>query len=119
MRLRLAAWTLVLALTACGGTSPGEATPETRPPWLLDLIAAQEAQPVANPPALISRQEYSAGVYYYLPPRCCDVFSELYDAEGTLVCHPDGGLTGRGSGNCPQLGTLVREEIVWRDTRRP
>ena len=99
-------------LAGCGttGTDP-------HPPWLLDLIARQEAEPVANPPAYIARREYAAGVYYFLPSRCCDIYSDLYDAEGALVCHPDGGITGDGSGDCPALGEPLREEIVWRDTR--
>ena len=118
-------WALALVLafahTACGGTDPeGATTPtDTRPPWLLELIARQESGPVANPPAFIARREYSAGVYYFLPSRCCDIYSELYDDRGTLVCHPDGGITGGGDGRCPSLGELVSEEIVWRDTRTP
>lgn len=117
MKRRLVLQLLVLSLAACGGPSPGETTPEIRPPWLIELIARQESEPVANPPAFIARQEYAAGVYYFLPSRCCDVFSDLYDAAGALVCHPDGGITGGGSGDCPSLGALVREEIIWRDTR--
>ena len=99
-------------LGACGGTAP-----EANPPWLLRLIEAQMAEPVANPPAYLARQKYEAGVFYYLPPRCCDIWSELYDTQGALVCHPDGGITGGGDGNCPELGALLSEEIVWRDPR--
>lgn len=98
--------------TACGATTPG-----VSPPWLLRLIEEQMSQPVANPPAYLARREYEAGVFYYLPPRCCDVWSELYDTEGALVCHPDGGITGGGDGQCPELGELLSEEIVWRDPR--
>jgi hypothetical protein len=97
---------------ACGGTPP-----EGNAPWLLRLIEAQMAEPVANPPAYIARQEYEAGVFYYLPPRCCDIWSDLYDSQGALVCHPDGGITGGGDGICPPVGNLLREEIVWRDPR--
>ncbi|MEQ1855505.1 MAG: hypothetical protein ABL963_03490 [Longimicrobiales bacterium] len=105
---------LLVALVGCGTTAT-----DTRPEWLLQFIARQEAEPVANPPAFIARREYAAGVYYFLPSRCCDVFSDLYDSEGALVCHPDGGITGNGSGDCPDLGAVIREEIVWRDTRTP
>jgi hypothetical protein len=101
-----------VCVAACGGTSP-----EASPPWLLRLIDAQMAEPVANPPAYIARQQYGAGVFYYLPPRCCDIWSELYDTQGALVCHPDGGITGGGDGNCPALGELLSQEIVWRDPR--
>jgi hypothetical protein len=101
-----------LVFAGCGTTAA-----DAHPQWLDDLIASQEAEPVANPPAFIARQEYASGVYYFLPSRCCDVFSELYDAGGALVCHPDGGITGDGDGTCPELGELLREEVVWRDTR--
>ena len=30
--------------------------------------------------------------------ECCDQFSDLLDAEGNLIGHPDGGITGRGDG---------------------
>jgi hypothetical protein len=103
---------VLLFLTGCG-TSPSDVSP----PWLFGLIEEQLSQPLANPPARIVRQEYDGGVYYYLPARCCDIWSDLYDAEGRLVCHPDGGITGRGDGQCPDLGTLLREEVVWRDRR--
>jgi len=110
---------IVLGLSAAAivfGASCGT-SPEENPPWLVRLIEAQMAEPVANPPAFIARQEYASGVFYFLPSRCCDVFSDLYDAEGALVCHPDGGITGDGDGNCPALGEMLREEIVWRDPR--
>jgi hypothetical protein len=108
----LVASTFLAALAACGGTAP-----EARPPWLLRLIEEHASEPVANPPVQIIRQEYESGVFYYVPPRCCDIWSDLYDAEGALVCHPDGGITGGGDGQCPALGAVVREEVVWRDPR--
>ena len=102
----------VLLLAGCGG-SPSDVSP----PWLLGLIEEQLSQPLAHPPAQIVRREYETGVYYYVPPRCCDVWSDLYDADGALVCHPDGGITGGGDGRCPDLGALLRAEVVWRDSR--
>jgi hypothetical protein len=109
---RYLASAILLAHASCGGTAP-----EARPPWLLSLIEEHASEPVANPPVQIIRQEYESGVFYYVPPRCCDIWSDLYDAEGTLVCHPDGGLTGDGDGNCPALGDPLRAEVVWRDSR--
>jgi hypothetical protein len=114
MRKHLVRSVVLLVLAGCGG-SPSDVVP----PWLVGLIEEHASQPVANPPVQIVRQEYENGVFFYVPPRCCDVWSDLYDAEGALVCHPDGGITGRGDGQCPDLGELVREEVVWRDTRGP
>lgn len=100
---------LGVSLSACGGPLP------VRLAWLDDLIVELEAAPVANPPAEIVRRVHDAGVYYYLLPRCCGVWSNLYSADGTLVCHPDGGITGNGDGLCSALGPLVSEEVVWQD----
>lgn len=105
---------LVALLVAC---ESAYSDPNLLPDWLEDLIERLESEPVANPPASIARWEYAAGVFYYLPPRCCDIYSDLYDSEGTLLCHPDGGITGGGDGRCPALGDRIREEIVWRDPR--
>jgi len=111
-RLIALALAAVLVAGACG-----TAATDPHPEWLRDLIARLESEPVANPPGSVTLYEYASGVYYYMPGPCCDQFSDLYDAEGTLVCHPDGGITGDGDGNCPVLGEPLRTEIVWQDTR--
>tara|TARA_B100000809_G_scaffold230761_1_gene245419 strand:+ start:435 stop:590 length:156 start_codon:yes stop_codon:yes gene_type:complete len=44
--------------------------------------------------------------------ECCDQFSDLLDAEGNLIGHPDGGITGRGDGfTVFSLENLKGEEI--------
>jgi hypothetical protein len=86
--------------------------------WLTALVHDLESQPVANPPAFIARYDYGGGVVYYLPPRCCDIPSNVYRGDGTIICHADGGLTGGGDGRCPDfLSTRKNEKIVWKDQR--
>ncbi|MDA0988911.1 MAG: hypothetical protein O2783_07310 [Chloroflexi bacterium] len=94
-------------------------SPDTElPAWLLDLINTQKNEPVANPPALIARYEYKGQTVYFLPQRCCDIFSNLYDAEGNIIGHPDGGITGQGDGRVPDsFETRTDEIIVWSDQR--
>ena len=107
---------LLLSGTACGGDSP--VAPQPLPTWLTILIGRLEAIPPANPPALIARYEYRGQTVYFLPERCCDVPSTLYRADGTILCHPSGGLSGTGDGNCADFFTERRDEvIVWRDQR--
>ena len=104
-----------LSLLGCAGImSPGDDVPA----WVVGLIRQMESEPVANPPAFVARYEYRDAEVYYVPPRCCDVPSTLYDASGTVLCHPDGGLAGDGDGRCPDfLAERRNEKIVWRDRR--
>ena len=88
------------------------------PPFVLQLIERHETAPTANPPASIWRYRYKGRVVFYVPPACCDVASELYDFEGNLVCGPDGGLSGKGDGKCPDFFEQRQEEFrVWSDPR--
>lgn len=104
------------ALLACVGCAP--AISNDLPPFVLALIESHESAPVANPPASIWRYKYKGRVVFYVPPSCCDVPSELYDSDGNLICGPDGGLTGRGDGKCPDFFELRTEESrVWKDPR--
>jgi hypothetical protein len=113
MRYRLAGLGAVLA---CIGCVP--AVSEDLPPFVLELIESHEAAPVANPPASIWRYKYKGRVVFYVPPACCDVPSELYDSDGSLICGPDGGLTGRGDGKCPDFFEQRVEGLrVWGDHR--
>jgi len=97
------------------------ATPETKPiipEWLKALIDELSAAPVANPPAQIIQYTYNKATVYYLTPRCCDIMSVLYDVDGNILCHPDGGITGSGDGQCADFpDTKTDEVVIWRDDR--
>ena len=55
---------------------------------------------------------------YYQTAPCCDIFTTLYDAEGNIIGHPAGGITGRGDGTVPLfLETRKGEVRVWADER--
>jgi hypothetical protein len=96
-------------------TGNGQAT---APQWLTELIAGMEAAPVRNPPGEVIRYEYQGGTVYYVPAECCDQLSTLYDADGNVICSPDGGIGGRGDGRCPDfLDSRQDKEVVWQDSR--
>jgi len=106
---------LAVAVLAVGCSSPAE--PE-RPLWVWKLIAEYQVKPVGNPPQSIWQYEYAGRTVYYVPAQCCDMFGSLYDAEGTLICAPDGGITGKGDGRCPDFrAERKNEQLVWRDAR--
>ena len=118
LRAFLAAAALLAALAGCGSSSPS-APAEDRPAWLRALIAEIESEPVTNPPSAIFSYRYQGALVYFRPERCCDIFSDLYDRSGALICHPDGGITGRGDGRCPDfLSTRSDERVVWQDPRQ-
>jgi len=117
--MRTTVTTVLLALSlgaAC--TIERTAGSEARPAWLTALIEDLEAEPVANPPALIARYEYQGRTVYYLPPRCCDIPSNVYDDGGAILCHADGGIGGDGDGRCPDFFSARKNgAVIWRDTR--
>ena len=89
------------------------------PEWLTQLIRKLESAPPANPPARLTRYTYRDQTVFYLPPRCCDIASILYDADGKVLCKPDGGLTGAGDGRCSDFSKERKDErLIWQDTRR-
>ena len=46
------------------------------------------------------------------------MFSDLYDADGNLLGHPDGGITGQGDGKLPDFQEeRSDEQVVWADDR--
>ncbi|MCU0242547.1 MAG: hypothetical protein MUF51_09005 [Vicinamibacteria bacterium] len=115
MRYRqLLALIAIFILAACSAdqtTAPDGA-------WLDDLIARLAQAPLAQPPARIIEYEYRGAATYFVPARCCDIPSELYDASGTWLCQPDGGLTGQGDGRCTDFHQTARFlRVVWTDPR--
>ncbi len=93
-------------------------TPPDTPIWLKNKIRKLRQQPVQNPPASVYEYNYNGDIVFYFPAQCCDVFSDLLDKNGNLICHPDGGITGSGDGQCKDFfeqATLL--QLVWKDKR--
>jgi uncharacterized protein DUF6970 len=112
--------TMAVALGACGADAPGAgpASSTPLPAAITELIHEIQGQAPASPPSYVASYEYEGKVVYYVPPRCCDIFGDLYDEAGQLICHPDGGLTRTGDGRCPDFASKrVNEKIIWRDLR--
>jgi hypothetical protein len=122
-----------ILMLLCGIPSIGLA--QDLPLFIQELISEhEEAMPQLNPtpvtgspenirqvrpPTLeIWQTEYDGETVFFLPtlPQlCCDTFSRLYDADGTLICYPDGGITGKGDGRCPDfIGGRGRGVLVYR-----
>ncbi len=114
MKLRiLLLLTVLIILAGCT-----QAAQSSNPAWLDQLIKEFESDPVANPPLSIWKYEYNGQMVYFVPAHCCDITSIVYDAQGTVVCAPDGGLTGKGDGKCSDFfDKRMGEQLIWQDSR--
>ncbi len=114
MKIRILVTSIVFILLAgCAQT-----TQSVNPAWLDKLIGQFESQPEANPPLSIWQYEYNGQVVYFVPAHCCDITSIVYDAQGTVLCAPDGGITGKGDGKCSDyFDTRTNEQLIWQDLR--
>ncbi|MDB5270063.1 MAG: hypothetical protein JWP58_3103 [Hymenobacter sp.] len=89
-----------------------------RPQWLKARIAAVLAERKRNPITRIFLYDYRGQKVYYVSAPCCDQFSQVFDTQGTLMCNPDGGITGKGDGKCPDFEkNKTNEKLVWQDPR--
>ncbi|GAB3860891.1 hypothetical protein GCM10028822_39530 [Hymenobacter terrigena] len=95
-----------------------ESDTTARPQWLKARIAAVLAERKRNPITRIFRYQYNGKTVYYQSAPCCDQFSQVFDTRGTLICNPDGGITGKGDGKCPDFDkNKTNEKLVWQDPR--
>lgn len=101
---------------ATGPTTGGTAS--EIPGWLADLINELEEDPATDSFRSIARYTYKGQAVYFQIPQCCDIFSNLYDAEGNIIAHPDGGITGQGDGRAPDFfEERANWRVIWVDTR--
>lgn len=87
------------------------------PACIQATIEIIKSLPVENPPKEVWKWQVDGNTFYYFSAACCDQYSELYDANCNLVCHPDGGFSGAGDGNCPSFSTQITKTLVWKDPR--
>jgi len=95
-----------------------ESDTTARPLWLKARIDEVLAERKRNPITRILRYNYGGQTVYYISAPCCDQYSQVYDTRGKLVCQPDGGITGKGDGQCRDFEkTKTNEKLVWQDPR--
>ena len=71
-----------------------------------------------NPPAKIWQYTYNGETVYYIPSYCCDIPSDLLNEKCKIICHPDGGDSGNGSGTCSDFfRNRINEKLIWEDKR--
>lgn len=115
--------TAAIAMAACKpGVSPiiSEAATANAQgaPWLNQMIQQMQEDEAANPPAKVYRYTYKDQEVYYVTGRCCDVPGKVYDMYGNVICEPDGGITGKGDGRCPDFFEQRKDEtLIWEDKR--
>ena len=95
-----------------------ESDTTARPAWLKARIKAVLGERKRNPITRILRYQYEGKTVYYQSAPCCDQFSQVFDTRGTLICNPDGGITGKGDGQCADFEKRKsNEKVVWQDPR--
>ena len=103
--------------TPPGGCGDGS-IPDDAPAWLQQVIRQLDGEPVSNPPSSVTRYGYNGQTVYFIPQKCCDFFSILYDADGMIIGHPDGGITGYGDGRAADFFDVRQDPaLVWQDAR--
>ena len=89
------------------------------PTCIVNQINRIQKQARWNPPAKVFSYHYKGQTVYYIPQRCCDIPSTLLDANCTVICAPDGGITGSGDGKCTDFFTTrTDEKLIWQDLRQ-
>lgn len=108
---------LVISITSCRTQEKNQNSKEEnhvqqhdalQPAWLKDRMDDWEAEGYTE----VSAYRWQGDTVFLAIPPCCDRFSELYNHAGNLVCHPSGGITGKGDGKCPEFRTeakLIKE----------
>jgi hypothetical protein len=95
-----------------------KSSPDSQPSWIDQLIKRLENEPVANPPASVTQYEYKGQTVYYVPQQYADIWSTLYDSDGQIIGHPDGGISGSGDGRIQDfLQERKNEHLIWTDKR--
>jgi len=88
------------------------------PGCVRELIAKFKLEEKKIPARSIYSYTYQGKIVYYVPPECCDFYSDLYDENCKLIAHPDGGFTGLGDGKAPDfISTRKYEKLLWKDER--
>jgi uncharacterized protein DUF6970 len=110
----------VIILTASLSQNNGCGTKEKSeaPSCIQQMIKDYENKPKQNPAATIYQYDYKGQKVYYVLAPCCDQMNIVYDSNCNIICHPDGGITGKGDGKCGDFNSSKTNPVlIWKDNR--
>src|SRR6476646_4685070 len=81
---------ILLAVCICLGCRKNCSTSSVVPACISAKIELLKNKPKGNPSYSVYQYLYNGHKVYYFPPQCCDQYSDLYDENCSLICHPDG-----------------------------
>lgn len=107
---------ILLSLILFGCTTKNiSSNTQQDPKWVRSLIDDIESKPSGNSPSAIKRCDYQNKLVYYITSPCCDNYNYLYNENNQAICAPDGGITGRGDGKCPDFSLDKNScELIWQ-----
>ena len=89
------------------------------PKCIQQMITDYQNRPIQNPSAEFYEYDYKGQKVFYMKPPCCDQLSKLFDSNCNFICAPDGGITGKGDGKCPDFySERKNEKLIWKDPRQ-
>lgn len=87
----------------------------TEKPWIEMVLDSlnRDDEKIIRPEKIWSYQYKNQKVFYFVQP-CCDQINPVYDSKGNIICHPDGGFTGKGDGKCNDFyQTVSQRKLIW------
>lgn len=79
-------------------------------PACVKTLIKDDPQPIE-----VWRYRFEDQTVYYVAADCCDFFNSLYDSNCNLICHPSGGFTGNGDGNCTEFHDDATDGVlIWK-----
>ena len=118
--MKLVALIFVISIYSCSVIRKSEKVENNdNPLYVNKLIENFKAQSVQNPPRRIYSFKYKNELVYFVPAVCCDQFSDLYDSQGKIKGHPDGGFSGMGDGLFLDFkDRSYKKKLIWEDNRQ-
>lgn len=105
---------LYLLCISCKNSEIAQGTPESISKEIKKILHDE----LKNPPIKVYSYIYENQKVYFFTSYCCDIPSRLYNSEGEIICHPDGGLTGKGDLKCLDFfQKATNMKLVWQDSR--
>ncbi|PCH88957.1 MAG: hypothetical protein COB88_02530 [Flavobacteriales bacterium] len=116
--LKVIAVFFAITASLAGGCEKKEPNKQESKSCLEKLRAQLESQPARIPAASIWQYTYHDSIVYLVAAPCCDQFNPLYDEDCKIICHPDGGITGKGDRRCTDFHSkATNKKLVWTDPR--